>query len=72
QLFREKTWFREHVIIEEPGGGITERYGIDWFVYELNAGWIEGLQKRPLSNDWKLLGKQMCSVFDAYFKNIDK
>jgi murein tripeptide amidase MpaA len=72
KLLRENTWFREHTITSSPGGGINERYGIEWLTYELNAGWIEGLQKRPLSDDWILLGKQLCGVFDAYFKTIDK
>ena len=72
KLLRKDTWFRERAVTRSPGGGITQRYGIEWFVYELNAGWIEGLQKRPLSEDWILLGKQLCGVFDAYFKNIEK
>jgi len=69
-LLREKTWFREAAIMNEPGGGIADRYKMDWLVYELNAGWAEGLQKGPLSDDWKLLGNQLCSVFDEYFKLI--
>jgi len=66
-ILRDKTWFCEKAIMSEPGEGIAERYEIDWFVYELNAGWIEGLQKRPLSADWKLLGAQLAGVFDEYF-----
>ncbi len=68
-ILREKTWFREKAIMSEPGEGMAERYETDWFVYELNAGWIEGLQKRPLSADWKLLGEQLTEVFDEYFNN---
>lgn len=71
RLLREKTWFREETIMSDPGGGIAERYGIDWMVYELNAGWAEGLQKGPLSSDWKFLGEQLCGVFDGYFKTIE-
>ena len=71
-ILRRDSWFREPAVMRSPGGGITQRYGIEWFVYELNAGWIEGLQKRPLSDDWILLGNQFCGVFDAYFKSIDK
>ena len=71
KLLRRDTWFRERAVTRVPGGGITQRYGIEWFVYELNAGWIEGLQKRPLSDDWILLGKQLCSIFDTYFRTID-
>ena len=70
KLLRRDTWFRERAVYRSPGGGITERYGIEWFVYELNARWIEGLQKRPLSDDWILLGNHLCGVFDAYFKSI--
>jgi dienelactone hydrolase len=72
KLLRSGTWFRERAVYRNPGGGITERYGIEWFVYELNALWIEGLQKRPLSDDWILLGNQLCGVFNAYFMSIQK
>jgi hypothetical protein len=72
KLLRNDTWFTERAVTRSPGGGITERYGIEWLTYELNAGWIAGLQKRPLSDDWILLGEQLCGVFDAYFKAIEK
>jgi hypothetical protein len=72
KLLRGDTWFRERAVYRSPGGGIAERYGINWFVYELNARWIEGLQKRPLSDDWILLGNQLCGVFHEYFKSIQK
>ncbi len=71
QLLREKTWFTEPAIYRPPGEGMAERYGIDWFVYELNAGWAEGLKKGPLSEDWKLLGRQLCGVFDLFFKTTE-
>lgn len=76
KLLREMTWFREPAIYSGPGGtsfagGLTDRYGIDAMVYELNARWIEGLQKPPLSDDWKLLGHQLCDVFNEYFNKID-
>jgi hypothetical protein len=71
-LLRRDSWFREAAVYRKPGGGITQRYGIEWFVYELNAHWIEGLQKRPLGEDWILLGEQLCGVFNAYFKRIDQ
>lgn len=75
KLLREKTWFRERVIYSGPSAttfeeGLLGRYGIESMVYELNARWIEGLQKKPLSEDWKLLGNQLCHVFDEYFKTI--
>ncbi len=72
KLLREMTWFRELAIYRPPGGGMSERYGTDWLVYELNAGWAEGLKKGPLSDDWKLLGRQLCRVFDVYFKTTVK
>jgi hypothetical protein len=72
KLLRNDTWFTERAVTRSPGGGITERYGIEWLTYELNAGWIAGLHKRPLSDDWILLGEQLCGVFDAYFKAIEK
>jgi dienelactone hydrolase len=71
KILRQDSWFTEPAVMRSPGGGITQRYGIEWFVYELNAGWIEGLQKRPLSDDWILLGEQLCGVFDTYFRSID-
>ncbi len=72
KLLRRDSWFTERAVYRNPGGGISQRYGIDWFVYELNAHWIEGLQKRPLGVDWILLGEQLCGVFDAYFKSIEE
>jgi hypothetical protein len=70
-LLREHTWFTEHTSFfgstsfEE---GLMARYNIDALVYELNAHWIEGLNKKPLSDDWILLGGQLCNVFDLYLK----
>ncbi len=72
KLLRRDSWFRESALVRSPSGGIAQRYGTEWFVYELNAGWIEGLQKRPLSDDWILLGHQLCGIFDSYFSDIDK
>ena len=71
-ILRQDSWFRERAVMRSPGGGITQRYGIEWFVYELNAHWIEGLQKRPLADDWILLGNQLCGVFNRYFESISK
>ncbi|MBD1261662.1 peptidase M14 [Maribacter polysiphoniae] len=70
-LLREHTWFSEHTSFfgttsfEE---GLMARYDIDALVYELNAHWIKGLNKKPLSDDWILLGGELCNVFDLYFK----
>jgi hypothetical protein len=52
--------------------GLITRYNIEGMVYELNAYWVEGLKKRPLSEDWLLLGKQLCRVFHEYFKVMTK
>lgn len=74
-LLREHSWFSEHTSFfgttsfEE---GLMARYNIDALVYELNAHWIKGLNKKPLSDDWLLLGGQLCNVFDIYFKETKK
>jgi len=73
QLLRKHTWFTEGSTgssFRNPGsigGGLLERFGIDAVVYELNANWIEGLQKVPSGRDWELLGRQLCDVFYEYF-----
>lgn len=75
KLLRENTWFSERTSFfgttsfEE---GLMARYGIEALVYELNAHWIKSLNKKPLSEDWLLLGRQLCPVFNAYFNNSDK
>jgi hypothetical protein len=50
------------------GQGLVERYGIDALIFELNANWIEGLNKIPFGKDWELLGSQLRKVFFEYFK----
>lgn len=72
-LLRKHTWFTEGSTgsnFRNPGSigeGFLERFGVDSFVYELNANWIEGLKKVPFGRDWELLGKQLCQVFYDYF-----
>ena len=72
-LLRKHTWFTEGSTgstFRNPGsigGGLLERFGTDAVVYELNANWIEGLQKVPLGRDWELLGRQLHNVFYEYF-----
>lgn len=72
KLLRENTWFNERTSFfgttsfEE---GLMARYTIEALVYELNAHWIESRNKKPLSKDWILLGKQLCPVFNIYFKS---
>lgn len=73
RLLRKHTWFAEGSAggsSRNPSsidGGLSERFGIDAVVYELNANWIEGLQKVPLGRDWELLGRQLHEVFYEYF-----
>jgi hypothetical protein len=52
--------------------GLITRYNIEGMVYELNAHWVEGLKKQPLSEDWLLLGRQLCRVFYEYFNVMKK
>jgi len=52
--------------------GLITRYNIESMIYELNAFWVEGLKKKPLSEDWLLLGRQLCRVFYEYFKVMKK
>jgi hypothetical protein len=70
-LLRENTWFSEGSSFfgkTSFESGLMLRYGIEALVYELNAHWIKSLDKKPLSEDWILLGEQLCPVFDEYFK----
>lgn len=75
-LLREKTWYSEYTVISDAetstmfARGLMDRYGIESLVYELHSNWIEGLKKRPLSDDWLLLGHQLCEVFDTYFDQV--
>ncbi|RIJ49995.1 peptidase M14 [Maribellus luteus] len=73
KLLREKTWFSESTSFYGTTSfeeGLMSRYGIDALVYELNAHWIKSLEKKPLSEDWILLGGQLCTVFDIYCNEI--
>ncbi len=73
ELLREYTWFTEGSTggsFRTPGSlgeGMVERFGIDAFVFELNANWIAGLKKVPFGKDWELFGEELCEVFNAYF-----
>jgi hypothetical protein len=73
-LLRKLTWFTEGstgVNFRDGVGsiaeGLMERYGIEGCVFELNDEWIAGLNKPPLPEDWKLMGRQLCEVFFQYF-----
>ncbi|MBD3267053.1 peptidase M14 [bacterium] len=50
------------------GEGLLERFGIDGFVFELNANWIAGINDYPHGKHWETLGKQLLNVFYEYFK----
>jgi hypothetical protein len=52
--------------------GLTERYGIEAMVYELNANWIGSLKKMPSEYDWMKTGENLNKVFSEYFKNYKK
>jgi len=74
-ILRQHSWYTEGSTgsnFRNPGTfgeGLLERFGIDAFVYELNANWIAGLDKVPFGNDWELLGEQLCEVFYQYFSS---
>jgi len=44
--------------------GILQRYGLESFVYELNANWISGLTIIPSADNWKETGK---GLFNALY-----
>jgi len=73
ELLREHTWFTEGSTggkfrtVGSLGEGMVERFGIDAFVFELNANWIAGLEKVPFGEDWEQFGEQLCEVFYKYF-----
>jgi len=77
KLIREHTSFSESIRYSWNGEGQTTvmtienglyfRYGLEAFVYELNANWITGLNKIPNSDDWKETGKGFLNVLFRYF-----
>ena len=75
KLLGTETWFtggHSFSVASSFDVGMMHRYGIEAMVFELNAQWIKGLNKKPLSEDWLLLGNQLCKVFMEYFKVIRK
>jgi len=72
-LLYKYTWFTEGSKggdFRNPGTigeGLSERYGVDACIYELNYEWIAGLKKVPFGKDWELLGKELRDVFLEYF-----
>ena len=74
QLLTEHSWFTEGSTggsFHNPGTigeGLLERYGITACVQELNANRIAGLDDHASAEHWELFGRQLCKVFDAYFR----
>ena len=78
KLMREHTSFSESMryswntdgqtTVMTINNGLYIRYGIESFVYELNANWITGLKKIPSSDDWKETGKGLIRVLYKYFE----
>jgi len=74
ELLRQNTWFGEGSSFSGTKTfeqGLMTKYGIDALVYELNAHWIKSLNKKPLAEDWLILGEQLCLVFEKYFTKMD-
>jgi hypothetical protein len=79
KLMREYTSFSESMRYSWKGegqatvmtieNGLYYRYGMEAFVYELNANWITGLSKIPTADDWKETGKGLIRVLYKYFEN---
>ena len=46
--------------------GMYYKYGIDAFTFELNACFIENLDKMPETSDWIELGEKFNEVFYQY------
>ena len=77
RLLREGTWFTEgrtKPSFRNPGtfgGGVTEIYGIDAFIWELNARYAAGLGRQPLHTDWQQIGADFARVMRRYFGDGD-
>ena len=52
--------------------GLWTRYGIESFVYELNANWITGMHKIPSADDWKVVGRGLLKVLTEYYSAANK
>ena len=75
-LLTEKTWFSNKLVpkIAFSGGGTIAdgmyyKFGIDAVTFELNANYIEKLNKIPEATDWKELGAKLNEVFFQYLIN---
>lgn len=81
ELFRQKlsdqTWFSNKLIMNNKiagGGNMADgmycKFGIDAFIFELNANYIEELEKIPETNDWINLGAKLNEVFYQYLNEF--
>jgi hypothetical protein len=50
--------------------GMLGKYGIESFVYELNANWLAGLKKIPEIDDYMNIGKNLDRVLYEYLKEL--
>jgi len=50
--------------------GIYYKFDIDACIFELNANFIEKLQKNPETNDWINLGAKLNEVFYQYLNSF--
>ena len=77
RLLREGTWFTEGMVgggFRNPGTfgeGITELYGTDALIWELNARWAEGLGRQPMHTDWQQMGAEFAAVGHRYLTDTD-
>jgi hypothetical protein len=82
KLMRKHTSFSENVryswkTSDEPElytsfeNGLSERFGIEAIVYELNANWIGSLNKVPSQDDWKKTGEDLNRVFYDFFNGYN-
>ena len=82
KLMRAHTCFTEKAGItwETPGvtsqfvmfeDGLFRRFGIESFVWELNANWVGTRKTMPVAADWINSGKGLNEVFFGYFSRID-
>jgi hypothetical protein len=75
ELIKE-TWVSPKFVMKDKiaGGGhfadgMLHIYGIDAFIFELNANYLEKLAKMPEINDWKDLGAKLNEVFYQYLSS---
>lgn len=75
-LLRNESCFKDNKVLKAgPKSttfeeGMMVQFGIEAVILELNVHQVNSQQKDPLSGDWILLGKQLCTVFNSYFNQI--